>query len=220
MHCFSGRRYIAPKPFTGKNIREIRILLPFSENYWPANLYGLTKLPLHVFNQSLGQIWALHKIGALSIRQKFQLPFPELFRWRLEQHFSELEWKRTILRGNFCITWLSSRNFRLKGSLFVNFTIYGFSRNFSRKFPFHLSLFRNFRIFLLNRIFFHGASAGQSTGEVCMAKFCCGLMYRTGRRGWVSECVRISPGPKLWRQNLRRQKAISEFSWASVSKRV
>ena len=157
MHCFSGRCYIAPKPFIGENIREIRILLPFSENYWPANLYGLTKLPLHVFNQSLGQIWALQKIGALSIRQKFQLPFPELFKWRLEQHCSELEWKRTFLRRNFCITWLFSRNFRLNGSLFVNFTIYGFSRNFSRKFPFHLSLFRNFRIFLLNRIFFHGA---------------------------------------------------------------
>ena len=71
--------------------------------------------------------------------------------------FFGITWKRTILRGYFCITWLSSRNLRLNGSLFVNLTIYGFSRNFSRKFPFHLSLFRNFRIFLLNRIFLHGA---------------------------------------------------------------
>ena len=34
-----------------------------------------------------------------------------------------------------------------------------------------------------------GRSAGQSTGRVCMAKFCRGLTSQTGRRGWVSEWV-------------------------------
>ena len=42
-----------------------------------------------------------------------------------------------------------------------------------------------------------GRSTGQSTGQVCMAKFCFGLMSRTGRRGWVGESNYIL-GLSLW----------------------
>ena len=60
---------------------------------------------------------------------------------------------RKSLTENFCSIWFSSMNFwnfRLNDSLFGNSTISGFSGNFIRKFPYHLSPIRNFRNYWLN----------------------------------------------------------------------
>ena len=100
----------------------------------------------------------VYHLGALSIRPKILVANGTVFSGYFARQPNEVYPKfRNLLPENFRSIRLSTRNFWLNGkcprlrgfydSNFRNLTVFGISGNFSRKFPYHLTLFRNFRIF-------------------------------------------------------------------------
>jgi len=89
--------------------------------------------------------------GHFPFDQKFCFEFLEI-----SSEFLNISWNpnvRIFLTNNFCSIWISSQNlgnFWFNDSLFRNSTISGFSRNFPRKCPFHLSPFWNLQNIWVN----------------------------------------------------------------------
>jgi len=146
----------------------------------------------------------LRLLRDIPFARKFRFVFPEISsgEWNSILHnFRNRRQPRELypnfqkfLTGNFRSIWFSSRNFRnfrLNGSLFGYSTISEFSENFSKKFPYHLSPFRNFRNFWLTGKRPNVIALNATNLSDLEAKICNGSQSNAGMRNvrTLRECV-------------------------------